>query len=91
MAKQPTAAKPAASATVVTNPWSTLRRYTPARIGLGRTGISLPTAVQLDFQLAHAQARDAVHRPLDVQTLQTDIEALGLKTLLLHSAATSPR
>ena len=89
MAKEPTAAKPAASATVVTNPWSTLRRYTPARIGLGRTGISLPTAVQLDFQLAHAQARDAVHRPLDVQTLQHDIEALGLETLLLHSAATS--
>ena len=89
MAKQPTAAKPAPSTTVVTNPWSTLRRYTPARIGLGRTGISLPTAAQLDFQLAHAQARDAVHRPLDVQTLRHDIEALGLQTLPLHSAATS--
>ena len=89
MAKPPTAAKAAASTTVVTNPWSTLRRYTPARIGLGRTGISLPTAAQLDFQLAHAQARDAVHRPLDVQTLRHDVEAIGLKTLLLHSAATS--
>jgi ethanolamine ammonia-lyase small subunit len=83
--KVPTA--PASS--VVSNPWSSLRRFTPARIGLGRTGVSLPTSAQLDFQLAHAQARDAVHRPLDVQALRADIEALGLPTVALHSAATS--
>jgi ethanolamine ammonia-lyase small subunit len=79
----------AAASSVVGNPWRTLRRFTPARIGLGRAGISLPTAAQLDFQLAHAQARDAVHRPLDVQTLRAEIEALGLTTVALHSAATS--
>ncbi len=79
----------AADSSVVSNPWSVLRRFTPARIGLGRAGISLPTAVQLDFQLAHAQARDAVQRPLDVQALCTDIEALGLATVPLHSAATT--
>jgi ethanolamine ammonia-lyase small subunit len=73
----------------VGNPWNSLRRFTPARIGLGRAGISLPTAAQLDFQLAHAQARDAVHRPLDVQALRADIETLGLATVALHSAATS--
>jgi ethanolamine ammonia-lyase small subunit len=84
-AKPPTA--PASS--VVSNPWNSLRRFTPARIGLGRAGISLPTVAQLDFQLAHAQARDAVHRPLDVQVLCDDIEALGLTTVALHSAATS--
>ena len=83
--KVPTA--PASS--VVSNPWSSLRRFTPARIGLGRTGVSLPTSAQLDFQLAHAQARDAVHRPLDVQALRADIEASGLATVPLHSAATS--
>jgi ethanolamine ammonia-lyase small subunit len=84
-------AKPpiAPATSVVGNPWRTLRRFTPARIGLGRAGISLPTAAQLDFQLAHAQARDAVHRPLDVQVLCDDIEALGLTTVALHSAATS--
>lgn len=79
----------APAASVVGNPWSSLRRFTPARIGLGRTGVSLPTAAQLDFQLAHAQARDAVHRPLDVQALRADIEALGLTAVALHSAATS--
>lgn len=73
--------------TVIDNPWSVLRALTPARIGLGRTGISLPTAVQLDFQLAHAQARDAVHRALDVQALCAEVEALGLATVPLHSAA----
>ena len=78
-----------AAESVVANPWSILRRFTPARIGLGRAGVSLPTAAQLDFQLAHAQARDAVHRPLDLQVLCNDIEALGLTTLALHSAATT--
>lgn len=81
--------KPQAPAsTVVDNPWSALRAYTPARIALGRTGISLPTAAQLDFQLAHARARDAVHRPLDVQALCGEVEALGLAAVPLHSAAT---
>jgi len=67
--------------------WNTLRRHTPARIGLGRAGISQPTGAHLAFQLAHAQARDAVHHPLDHETLGASLRETGLETLDLHSAA----
>jgi len=69
------------------NPWQQLRNLTPARIALGRAGTSLPTSAQLDFQFAHAQARDAVHTSLDVALLAESLAAHGLQTLALHSAA----
>ncbi|WP_437881744.1 ethanolamine ammonia-lyase subunit EutC [Pseudomonas sp. LRF_L74] len=69
------------------NPWAALRKLTPARIALGRTGTSLPTEAQLDFQFAHAQARDAVHLPLDQRELTRGLEAQGHQVLHLHSAA----
>ena len=46
-----------------------LRTLTPARVGLGRTGVSQQTRDLLDFQQAHAQARDAVHARLEVASL----------------------
>ncbi|WP_372238681.1 ethanolamine ammonia-lyase subunit EutC [Pseudomonas sp. 91RF] len=70
------------------NPWLELRRLTPARIALGRTGTSLPTRAQLDFQFAHAQARDAVHLPFDHAGLSAQLAERQLDSLLLHSAAT---
>ena len=70
------------------NPWLELRRLTPARIALGRTGTSIPTSAQLDFQYAHAQARDAVHLPFDQAGLSAQLAERGRETLLLHSAAT---
>jgi ethanolamine ammonia-lyase small subunit len=75
------------STPVTPNPWLGLRRFTQARIALGRAGVSLPTAPQLAFQLAHAQARDAVHLALDVPTLHAALSALGHDTVVLHSAA----
>lgn len=72
---------------VIAQPWSVLRRHTPARIALGRSGVSQPTAAQLAFQLAHAQARDAVHRPLEAEALEQRLAQQGYTTLLLHSAA----
>ncbi len=51
------------------DPWARLREATRARIGLGRTGDAMPIGAVLEFQLAHARARDAVHAPLDVAAL----------------------
>ncbi|WP_185752744.1 ethanolamine ammonia-lyase subunit EutC [Pseudomonas fluorescens] len=70
------------------NPLLELRRLTPARIALGRTGTSMPTSAQLDFQYAHAQARDAVHLPFDHAGLSSQLAERGRASLLLHSAAT---
>lgn len=69
------------------NPLLELRRLTPARIALGRTGTSLPTRAQLDFQFAHAQARDAVHLAFDHAGLRAQLAEVGRESLLLHSAA----
>jgi ethanolamine ammonia-lyase small subunit len=69
------------------DPWAHVRRLTPARVALGRTGSALPTAEVLRFALAHAQARDAVHVPLDLDLLEADIRAAGFDTLRVESAA----
>src|ERR1700683_1887428 len=57
-----------------------LTSFTPARVALGRTGHSLPTAELLRFQLDHARARDAVFQELDPVSL-------GIPHLLLRSSA----
>jgi ethanolamine ammonia-lyase small subunit len=75
------------SALVPADPWVALRRLTPARIALGRTGASLPTREVLAFAHAHAQARDAVTTPFDSARLAGDIAALGLAVLEVESAA----
>lgn len=65
-----------------------LRAMTPARVALGRAGVSQLTRDQLNFQLAHAQARDAVHAELDTTTLRKQLEEVcGQKVEQLHSAA----
>ncbi|MGA7409918.1 MAG: ethanolamine ammonia-lyase subunit EutC [Bryobacteraceae bacterium] len=65
----------------------TLRQFTMARVGLGRAGNSLPTSELLDFRLAHARARDAVHSPFDVQSLLVELRQLGLETIAVESDA----
>jgi ethanolamine ammonia-lyase small subunit len=72
---------------VVASPWQGLRRLTAARVALGRAGTSLPTPAHLEFQLAHAQARDAVHLPFDAAAVTHAVQALGFDVLALGSAA----
>lgn len=67
--------------------WSQLRAFTCARIALGRTGTSLPTQAHLDFQLAHARAKDAVRLPLDIDALEARLQATGVDTLRLNTRA----
>ncbi len=74
------------------DPWSRLRQFTDARIGLGRVGTSIPTSELLKFQLSHAQAMDAVHVPLDIDDLLAQFSATAalsdyLPALTLHSQA----
>jgi ethanolamine ammonia-lyase small subunit len=66
-----------------------LRTLTPARVGLGRTSVSLQTREVLGFQLAHAQARDAVHARLETGNLAAAIATVvpAASTIRLHSAA----
>lgn len=73
--------------TVAPDTWSALRAFTPARIALGRTGSSQPTAAQLAFGLAHARARDAVHAPLDVAALEAALRDAGFDVLQARSRA----
>jgi ethanolamine ammonia-lyase small subunit len=65
-----------------------LRAMTPARVGLGRTGVSQQTRDLLDFQRAHAQARDAVHAHMETAALAAELSALSDgEVVRLHSAA----
>ena len=68
-----------------TSPWDRLKRLTRARIGLGRAGDGLPTNALLEFQMAHARARDAVHGAVDWDRLAAALAPL--KTFSVSSAA----
>jgi ethanolamine ammonia-lyase small subunit len=76
-----------ADSAVIENPWQALRQFTPARIALGRTGHSLPTRELLNFQLAHAQARDAVYSEFDPALLERQLQEKGYPALQAHSQA----
>lgn len=65
-----------------------LRALTPARVGLGRTGVSQQTRDLLDFKHAHAKARDAVHAEMNAAAIAAEIRGIaGSEVLRLHSRA----
>ena len=64
-----------------------LRKWTSARVALGRAGGSLPHRERLDFRLSHARARDAVHQPFDPAMLALELESHGRPILLAPSQA----
>lgn len=65
----------------MSDPWIALRGTTRARIGLGRTGGALPVKDVLEFQLAHAKARDAVHTFLDTGAIARAVAPLPSVTV----------
>jgi ethanolamine ammonia-lyase small subunit len=64
-----------------------LRDLTPARVGLGRAGASLPTEALLSFTLDHARARDAVHAAFDAPAIMSGLRDLGLEAVEVSSRA----
>jgi len=69
--------------------WTRLRTFTQARIGLGRVGSAVPTSRLLEFQLAHAQARDAVLRVWDVAPIAEGLKVLAEETIHVVSQVTN--
>jgi ethanolamine ammonia-lyase small subunit len=61
--------------------------YTTARVDLGRAGNSLTTRALLEFQLAHARARDAVHLPLAMKSLVVELKQKNIASIPVTSAA----
>ena len=49
--------------------------------------VFLPTAAHLDFQRAHALARDAVYAGLDIEGIAAGLSGLGMEAIRLTSLA----
>lgn len=68
-----------------------LKKHTPARVALGRTGHSIPTQRLLEFNLDHARARDAVYSVFDLEKTTSQLSELGLTSVRLRSRAEDRR
>lgn len=67
--------------------WQSLKKYTTARIALGKTGTAIPLDELLQFKLAHAHARDAVYSQIETDKLTQSLQAFKLPIFLLNSRA----
>jgi len=68
--------------------WLALRRFTQARIALGRVGHTVPTRELLEFQLAHAEARDAVQLAWDIDAFAGQLRGLAEEAIILDTPVT---
>lgn len=66
---------------------SALKKFTQARIALGRQGISLPSTEMLQFKMDHAHARDAVFSLLETDTLLLTLQDFNLPVYVLKTKA----
>jgi ethanolamine ammonia-lyase small subunit len=64
-----------------------LKKYTDARLAIGRTGTSIPVKESLAFNLAHAHARDAVYSALETERLINELRQFNLPVILVQSKA----
>lgn len=69
----------------MTNPFEILKSKTRARVAIGRAGDGLPTSALLDFQMAHAKAKDAVHGLVDFDKIKEELKPL--EAIKVKSAA----
>lgn len=67
------------------DPFVRLRACTPARVFLGRSGAALPTRAMLEFQLAHARARDAVYDEFEAERMAAVLPSRDIR--IVHSRA----
>jgi len=67
--------------------WEKLKQFTDARIALGRAGCSIPTRALLEFQLSHAQAKDAVYQDMNVPYLSEQLLQKQLQSIHVQSNA----
>ena len=68
--------------------WADLKRFTTARLAMGRAGGSLRTANLLDFRLAHARARDAVHSCFHTNVVESQLGEAGFEFVRAESTVT---
>jgi ethanolamine ammonia-lyase small subunit len=64
-----------------------LKAFTPARIGIGSTGTSIPSGAALDFAWAHAAAKDALTSGIDFVQLAAKMEAFFYSRVPVKSKA----
>ena len=69
------------------DPWELLKKFTDARIALGRTGVSIPVKENLQFKMAHAFARDAIYTKMNLDSLARWLDHLHYPFCFLHSRA----